>query len=361
MFKLFVNGCSITLGAELGEETRYFDVKGNEPYQWVDTEFRKKHRWSTVLANKLGCDAVNISRGAGSNWRTWRSTLDFFNKPENSDFEGIAVIQLTGPERFQIPINERFLELWEPTYPCEECDGVRGHHTDGDFNNWAGGGIYSPDDDDLDPVIEEYSHWNAGNLRLLESEDNIEQRHFVNMKTEILSHFKFVSPIHHTLDTMRICESLISFFRAKNIPCYIWDALGNLRLMNRVLVGLEYIDKAESCGAISRFIREEQNYLTIIDVFQNPEEFWDMDKKLQEKYYLFLRESKIYDKLYNKVESMKSMPEMSWNDFGDLYLNEKHPAFVGKMPKGHPNVACHEAIATKLYDELVEKKLWNSQ
>ena len=31
MTKLFVNGCSITLGAELGEELKYFD-EGKEGY-----------------------------------------------------------------------------------------------------------------------------------------------------------------------------------------------------------------------------------------------------------------------------------------------------------------------------------------
>jgi len=358
MSKLFVNGCSISLGAELGEETRYYDTEKKEPYQWVDTKYRREKRWSTLLSQKLNTGVVNISRGAGSNPRTWRTTLDFFNKPQNIEYDGIAVIQLTGPERFQIPINERFLNLWEPTYPCEECDGVRGHHTDGDFNEWAKGGVYSPDDDDLDPVIEEYSHWNQHSIQSLFSE-NIEQRHFVNMKTEVIGNHKFNSPIHQVLDTLRYVESLVYFFRAKRIPCYMWDALGNLRLMNVVLDGLKVVEESETCGALSRYIRDGNKYMQIIDLFCDGEEFWGMDKKIQEKYYLFLRETKLYDKIYNKINSVKSMPEMSQTDFGDMFLNKTHPSFVGKMPGGHPDEKCHEAIATKLYDEIMEKKLWS--
>ena len=36
MTKLFVNGCSITLGAELGEELRYFD-EGTKKVTWLLT------------------------------------------------------------------------------------------------------------------------------------------------------------------------------------------------------------------------------------------------------------------------------------------------------------------------------------
>ena len=39
MTKLFVNGCSITLGVELGEELRYFD-ESKEGYMAVDHDYR---------------------------------------------------------------------------------------------------------------------------------------------------------------------------------------------------------------------------------------------------------------------------------------------------------------------------------
>ena len=103
MSKLFVNGCSITLGAELGETPKHF---GGRVINEVDFEYRTKHRWSTVLKDILGMDeVVNLARGGGSNWRTWRTTLDWFDTNDDPD---LAVIQLSGTDRFQIPINEKY-------------------------------------------------------------------------------------------------------------------------------------------------------------------------------------------------------------------------------------------------------------
>lgn len=360
MSKLFVNGCSISLGAELGEETRYFDENQGtrlEPYQWVNTPYRKQHRWSSKLAERMNLDCVNISRGAGSNWRTWRSTLDFFNRPENLDFEGFAAIQLSGPERFQIPINDRFISEWQFIYPCEECDGVRGHHSDGDFNEWAKGGVYSPDDDDLDPVLEEYSHWNAGSLSLLGTDD-IYARHFVGMEDKIRAHTAYTNPVSHALDTLRLIESLVYFFRSKRIPVIIWDGLDCLKLAERVLEGLEYIQHSPTVSYMIKNIREGNDYKKIIDLFSDPDFFWHTDKRVKERYFLFLREAKMYDKMYNKLQSVKNMREVSRRPFWNLY-RKGHPEFVGSMKNGHPNEECHDRIASLLYDEITEKKLWS--
>ena len=106
MPKLFTNGCSITLGAELGEETRTFE--DGTKFQHCDVNYRTAHRWSTLLAEMLEMEPKNLSRGGGSNWRIWRTTQDYLL--ENS--VSLAVIQMTEPSRFQIPISYDFVDKW---------------------------------------------------------------------------------------------------------------------------------------------------------------------------------------------------------------------------------------------------------
>ena len=115
MPKLFTNGCSITLGAELGEETRTFyhkstGEKGME-YQHCDTIYRNRHRWPTKLAEMLEMEPKNLARGGGSNWRIWRTTQDYLLENTVS----LAVIQMTEPSRFQIPISLDFIKKWNPS------------------------------------------------------------------------------------------------------------------------------------------------------------------------------------------------------------------------------------------------------
>ena len=108
MNKLFINGCSITLGAELGEEKAFFDEAKTEPYMKTNFRYRHENRYSTLVANSFGMEPINISRGAGSNWRTWRTTLDWFDS--HPDFDGAAIIQMSGMERFQVPASEYLID-----------------------------------------------------------------------------------------------------------------------------------------------------------------------------------------------------------------------------------------------------------
>lgn len=356
MSKLFANGCSVTLGAELAEETKYFDDDKTRPYQWVDVDYRAEHRWSTVLAKKMNLEPVNISRGGGSNWRTWRTTLDYFNKPENQNFEGVAVIQLTGPERFQIPINENFVDRWHPARPCAVYCGNEDHVGE-DFSAWSKGGIYS-EMKDLSGIgeVEEYSNWSNAQIReLIEKEERL--TNFSLMKNEILSHVFFDSPINQSLDTLRLIESLVYMFRSKNIPCYIWDAFHNMEVWQSVLSGLKFIDKAETCTSITRSIKSG-DFHEIMDLFVNPQEFYDMGTFKQETYYQHLREGEIYGKMLDKLESVISMPEVSDKIFNRLYVNPDHPEFVGRMAGLHPDEKCHQEIANHLYFEMKGKELW---
>lgn len=357
MDKLFVNGCSITLGAELSEETRYFDGDKNRPYQWVDPDQRAQLRWSTVLAEKLNLEPVNLARGGGSNWRTWRTTLDYFDNPDNKNFSGAAVIQLSGPERFQVPINENFVNRWQPSRPCAVmCDNDG--HVGADFIGWSKGGIYS-DTQDLCGLasVEENSNWNSHDLRELRNNNDERLTNFNLMKDDILSHDLFNSPIHQSLDTLRLVESLVYMFRSKNIPCYIWDAFHNVEMWNWVLAGLKVIDEAETCTSVSRLV-SSGNFDRIMNLFSDPQEFFDMGSFKQETYYNHLREGRIYDKMLYKLESVTSMPEMSTKLFSRMYLHPDHPDFVGKMPGYHPDEKCHREIANHLYFEMKGKEVW---
>ena len=128
MPKLLTNGCSITLGAELGESTKTH--KSGFEYQHCDTDYRHRERWSTKLADKLDMEPINLARGGGSNWRIWRNTQDYLLENQ-VDF---AVIQMTEPSRFQIPISYDFVDKWHPTEMVTN------------FFDWASGGIYGSSD-----------------------------------------------------------------------------------------------------------------------------------------------------------------------------------------------------------------------
>ena len=316
MSKLFVNGCSITLGAELGETPKHF---GDRVINEVDFEYRAKHRWSTVLKDILGMDeVVNLARGGGSNWRTWRTTLDWFDTNDDPD---LAVIQLSGTDRFQIPINEKYFAA---------------HYDMPDWENWVTGGQYCPEND-VYPV-EEYSHWTVRQVNDMSDGP---------LKRDLPTDFKFNSPIFQALDNMRLIETMISFFRARNIPCYIWDGLTTLPTIKAVLFGLEQIERGQGNTKIS----------DIIESLSDPEWFYDFDKK--ENYYSFLTLAKVYDKVYNKWQKLQSMPELSMKNFSDLFISEDHPEFVGKMAGYHPDVKCHHEIANHLYFEMRGKGIWN--
>ena len=60
----------------------------------------------------------------------------------------------------------------------------------------------------------------------------------------------------------------------------------------------------------------------------------------------------MYERFYNKWNSLKSMPELSKHDYSDMFVNPKHPKFIGSKPGGHPDEASHKAIADLLIEEM---------
>lgn len=78
-YNLLFNGCSFTAGAELG---------GVEQ----DINFRDKHRYSHVVAEKTGLSYANISEGGSSNFGILRRTVEWFEEGNTCDH---AIIQWT--------------------------------------------------------------------------------------------------------------------------------------------------------------------------------------------------------------------------------------------------------------------------
>ena len=70
---LFANGCSFVLGRSTGT------IDTGDDNAYVSME----HRFSAILAKKLGCLDVNLGQGNGSNNRIVRSTYEWVQK--NSD------------------------------------------------------------------------------------------------------------------------------------------------------------------------------------------------------------------------------------------------------------------------------------
>ena len=162
MPKLLTNGCSISLGAELGETTR--TAKEGWKYQH-----------------------------GGSNWRIWRTTQDYMLHTD-VDF---AVIQMTEASRWQMPISFDFIDRWTPTKVVDS------------FFDFAHGGIYGAEDGGKG--FEEYSNWNYGEYHQLRSfqndhrpnDETLDENHYIDMKQEIDGYFLFNDQIHNYFDFMR--------------------------------------------------------------------------------------------------------------------------------------------------------------
>ena len=70
--KIFVNGCSITWGAEL-EGLGHDSVHSESA-----TKIREEKRYSTILGNKLNAEVVNIAQSGVSNDWIVEKTISWF-------------------------------------------------------------------------------------------------------------------------------------------------------------------------------------------------------------------------------------------------------------------------------------------
>ena len=340
MPKLLTNGCSITLGAELGEETRTFE-DGNK-YQHCDTDYRNKHRWPTLLAEMLEMEAKNLSRGGGSNWRIWRTTQDYLL--ENS--VSLAVIQMTEPSRFQIPISFDFLKRWNPTKVTPT------------IFDWATGGIYGPASD-MGGGYEEYSHWNWGEQHQLNSFGNgdLLESHYKDMREELTGFFLLNDQMHNFFDYLRHVLYLHNMFTYHNVPHLIVDMLEAFTMCSYIKRELEEITELPEDVMLEKMEKFPLLLLETTEEYQGN----DKDYLTWFRYVKKSNMSKKFNKLYNAVISLKEYDNHPYRNYFSRQTRaltpESNDMYIGEMPGGHPNEQCHKVFAERMYNEIMNRRI----
>ena len=340
MSKLLTNGCSITLGAELGEETRTFE-DGNK-YQHCDTDYRNKHRWPTLLAEMLEMEAKNLSRGGGSNWRIWRTTQDYLL--ENS--VSLAVIQMTEPSRFQIPISFDFLKRWNPTKVTPT------------IFDWATGGIYGPASD-MGGGYEEYSHWNWGEQHQLNSFGNgdLLESHYKDMREELTGFFLLNDQMHNFFDYLRHILYLHNMFTYHNVPHLIVDMLEAFTMCSYIKRELEEITELPEDVMLEKMEKFPLLLLETTEEYQGN----DKDYLTWFRYVKKSNMSKKFNKLYNAVISLKEYDNHPYRNYFSRQTRaltpESNDMYIGEMPGGHPNEQCHKVFAERMYNEIMNRRI----
>lgn len=80
---LFVNGDSTVAGYEMAPPGTTFDVIAKSPVPPLTLDellsYQEKSRWSTLVAEALGLDCVNIAKAGSSNDRIFRTTLEWIS------------------------------------------------------------------------------------------------------------------------------------------------------------------------------------------------------------------------------------------------------------------------------------------
>lgn len=95
-YNVYVNGCSWTHGAEL---------EGPEQNE----EYRERHRWSQVIADRCGVTVFNHSESGASNDQIVRKAMRWFAAGNTCD---VALIQMTLPNRIEWRMkNKKFRSL----------------------------------------------------------------------------------------------------------------------------------------------------------------------------------------------------------------------------------------------------------
>jgi|TARA_B110000238_G_scaffold184808_1_gene212534 hypothetical protein len=358
MPSLLTNGCSITLGAELGETTKQGKNDGDQEWQHCDFQYRHDHRWPTILAKKLELSPVNLSRGGGSNWRTWRTTQDFLL--ETDKIVNCAVIQMTEASRFQIPIGFDFIDKWRPTEPTP------------DFHNWADGGIWSAESDVGYFTQEEYCNWNWGEYQVMvenihgtpaysfqnDNDKNV-TGHYHNMKDEFSALTFMNQTVHSLFDYLRHVIYLHDMFESNEIPHLIVDMMMNWETCQSLKSELEMID-AFGTEVLSNTPPRGCNWRTKWAHFDT---FGDPEKDKTNKIFIRTMQKSEMSRKFNNL--FKTVSTAKWFDghpyamyFRDApYNNQPNGLYIGNMPDGHPDEACHQAYADRIYNELKGRKI----
>ena len=210
--------------------------------------------------------------------------------------------------------------------------------------------------------LEEFSHWNKGSLDRIQP-DWREPDHFApqqnsmrhiykDLHSDVMANKNFMSPLWTLMDCMRLTQTMIYYFRARNIKCLVWDAMSNIRSIVDMSQALRWVEQHETVSETVDDMYKDNNMRWIVILFNDPQKWIEMPRKTHERYFGMLREAGMYERFYNKWNSLKSMPELSKHDYSDMFVNPKHPKFIGSKPGGHPDEASHKAIADLLIEEM---------
>ena len=347
MPKLLTNGCSITLGAEMGETQR--TAKEGWTYNHCDTDYRYRERWPTKLAEKLAMEPINLARGGGSNWRIWRTTQDYL-------LEGAvdcAVIQMTEASRWQMPISFDFIERWKPTKVVQS------------FFDFTHGGIYGAEDGG--GGYEEYSNWNYGEYHQLRSFQNdhrpdgqvVDENHYSGMKQEIDGYFLFNDQIHNYFDYMRHVLYLHNLFDSYNVPHLIVDMLESFFVCGMIKDELERVTQLPIDIQLEKFRENPFELQYIVDEYHPSKE---KEYKLWFEYIKRSNMSKKFNNLYGAVASAKWFDGHPYrNYFSKITRNcpreGMNGMYIGEMPKGHPNEQSHTEFAERMFSEIKRRNI----
>ena len=310
-------GWSHTLGAELGEFKDYFDPDDlSSQFRNVDFDYRNKHRYSTLIAEKFDMQPVNLSKGGGSNERILRVVRDYLVDP-SKELPAAVIIQWTNSDRFELPASDEILHLTRQR-AMDLPDNAE------PFEQVVAGGIYSAEDD-MNPFEDYMSimpHMKYPMLRLA-------------------THYQYKSYWHDEFKLLRQVLEMVDMLRVRNIPFYMLDIMWSWDRWRHLV---------ETFAAIVGDPKEIPKKLA-----------WSVshheDTKTRLEYYQYIQDSGAAERFNNLFRQVDSLEEFSKTNYA-RFTDKNDREFVGVMPASHPDEKCHQHIADTIYNEVKEKNLW---
>lgn len=156
MKKLLSVGCSNTIGVNLEEEIGIFDYLRKD-YDDSDLgkqvrEYRIQNNFSTLVANNLGYDCINLGFSGASNERIIFTAIDYI---ENNEKPDLVLINLSGRSRVTFEIDNKLMDF-DLSYTIE--------HFKENFNI---------DSEDFIPFIEFYKKHSVTDYNLYKKQQNL--------------------------------------------------------------------------------------------------------------------------------------------------------------------------------------------
>lgn len=143
-------GCSNTVGVDLEEEIGIFNKDKNPPVEAL--EYRLANNFSTLVANTLNLNCVNLGISGASNERIIFNAIDYI---QNNTPPDLVLINLSGKSRVTFEVDSKLLDF-DLTYSTEHLK----YHT----------GIQDPN---FVPFIEFYKRHSVSDYNLYKRQENL--------------------------------------------------------------------------------------------------------------------------------------------------------------------------------------------